>query len=416
MRLAGVPGCHLTYCTNIHPGESWPEVRAAVETHVLDVKRRLLGAAAREPFGVGLRLSAAAAAALSEPDTFAAFADFLRAHDLYVFTINGFPYGAFHGTRVKERVYRPDWLEDERVSYSDRLARLLAALIEAAPPRGGPGAAGGPLEGSVSTVPGCFQERAAGPEARPALARAIARHAATLWRLGEGGAPFVGLALEPEPACVMETTADAIAFLTAHVFSGAGLAAFAAETGLGGAEAEGALRRHVGVCLDACHAAVEFEDPAACVRALAGAGVRVLKLQVSAGLRIRRAGEEARAALARFAEGVYLHQVVVRGPGGLRRFVDLPDALAAAGPGSEQEEWRVHFHVPLFLERLPPFENTQAFLSELLALEARAPFTAHLEAETYTWDVLPEEYRREPVTAAIARELRWTLDRLGASP
>ena len=34
-----------------------------------------------------------------------------RGTSFYVFTINAFPYGPFHGTRVKEDVYQPDWLD-----------------------------------------------------------------------------------------------------------------------------------------------------------------------------------------------------------------------------------------------------------------------------------------------------------------
>jgi hypothetical protein len=119
------------------------------------------------------------------------------------------------------------------------------------------------------------------------------------------------------------------------------------------------------------------------------------------------------AALAAFAEGVYLHQPVIRDADGLRRYTDLPEALAAARRGALGEEWRVHFHVPLFRERLGRFESTQAFLRALLAVQATEPISRHLEVETYTWDVLPEEFRREPVAEAIARELRWVLDALG---
>jgi hypothetical protein len=103
---------------------------------------------------------------------------------------------------------------------------------------------------------------------------------------------------------------------------------------------------------------------------------------------------------------------VIRTGTTLRRHVDLPQALAQARPGQLGDEWRVHFHVPLFAERLGPFLNTQAFLSRLLPLVVRTTATRHLEVETYTWDVLPEEHRRTPVDEAIARELTWTRERL----
>ncbi len=393
----GRHGGHLGYCTNIHPGETWNEIRTNVESHVLEVKRQV---APDRPFGVGLRLSGVAARALREPATLAAFRDFLEQHGLYVFTINAFPYGPFHGRVVKEAVYRPDWLEPERLAYSDDVAHILAGLV---PPESA---------ASISTVPGCFRDRARSPQDVATLGHEIARHAATLWRLRESGRASIGIALEPEPECVIETTAQAVPFLEQHVFGGAGARAFREATGLDAAGAETALRHHVGVCLDACHAAVEFERPAEILAALAAAGVRVLKLQVSAGLRITRPDGDALAALDRFAEAVYLHQVVIRRGTALTRVLDLPEALANADPANLGDEWRVHFHVPLFHASLGPFDSTQPFLIELLALHRRAPFTDHLEVETYTWDVLPAELRAEPVTDAIARELRWTIDQL----
>jgi sugar phosphate isomerase/epimerase len=394
------PPLHLTYCTNIHPGESWDEVFANVATHVVAVKARV---SPTRPFGVGLRLSAAAARRLAEPEVLAEFRQFLRDRQLYVFTINGFPYGPFHGTPVKENVYRPDWLEDERVAYSDQLAELLAALVPE------------DLEGSVSTVPGCFAERASGDSGARMAAR-LRRHALGLWHLRERTGRTITLALEPEPHCVMETSGDAVGFFQRHLFSAESTAAFARDSGLAPAAAEEVLRRHLGVCLDACHAAVEFEEPAEALRGLGAAGIRILKVQVSAGLRVVRPDAAALAALERFAEGVYLHQVVVRTGETLRRVLDLPQALAEAKESSRTgalgDEWRIHFHVPLFQERLGPFQNTTAFLDELLPMLARTDATRHLEVETYTRDVLPEEHRHLPVDEAIARELTWAKARL----
>jgi hypothetical protein len=395
MRL-GRRDAHLTYCTNIHPGESWAEVRANLQQHVCAVKALV---APDRPFGVGLRLSAAAARALGAPAALAELQAFLRDQQLYVFTINAFPYGPFHGQPVKEAVYLPDWRDPERVRYSDQVAELLAALL----PQG--------LPGSISTVPGGFRPHAAGTGLAD-MARGIAQHACTLYRIHQRGGPLLGLALEPEPACAFETTREAADFITQQVYAGAGHAHFAATLGLAPAAAEAALRQHVGVCLDACHAAVEFEGPTEGVDLLAAAGIPIFKLQVSTGLRIVRPDAQKLRALSRFAEGVYLHQVVIRRGDTLERIVDLPEALArhAQAPG---DEWRVHFHVPLFRRALGPFENTADFLEPLLARAAQQPFTAHLEVETYTWDVLPEELRNQPVHQAVARELAFALHALG---
>ncbi len=403
MRLSSAGEPHLTYCTNIHAGETWAEVRGNVERYVLAVKRLV---APDRPFGVGLRLSARAADSLAEPGALAAFREFLDAHGLYVFTINGFPYGAFHGTRVKEEVYLPDWMDEARLAYTDRLAGLLADLLPDEPG----------LEGSVSTVPGAFKTRVKGEAEAARMAELMIRHAATLARIRERTGKLISLALEPEPCCHMETVAETIEFFERHLFTGASAERVATLCGLGRGEGEALLRRHLGVCFDACHMAVEFEEPRAALRAFRAAGIRVGKVQLSAGLKVSRGGGQARtlAALRPFAEGVYLHQVVERTRRGLRRFADLPEALEAAGRSDgDEREWRIHFHVPLFLERLGLFLNTQDYLCELLEILRREPASRHLEVETYTWEVLPEQYRRDDIVTAVAREMRWVIDRMG---
>ncbi|HEY8483704.1 MAG TPA: metabolite traffic protein EboE [Longimicrobiales bacterium] len=404
MRL-DIPGTpHLTYCTNIHPGESWPEVRANLERYTLAVKARL---APEQPFGVGLRLSARAAEALAEPGELERFRDFLRANGLYVFTINGFPYGRFHGEPVKERVYLPDWLDEARLAYTNRLADLLAALLPE----------GGELEGTISTVPGAFRARVTGAAQAEAMAEMLLRHAAHLFRLKERTGRSVVLALEPEPWCYLETVEEAIRFFREHLHSRAAVERFSALTGLGRGAAEEFLRGHLGVCLDACHMAVAYEDPEAAVRALKGAGIRIAKAQITAGLQVRfgeGGGRDAERleALRSFADPVYLHQVVACGYG-LERHLDLPQALSRwEAEGRLPRETRIHFHVPIAWKELGPFESTQDYVRGFLALLRREQACGHLEEETYTWEVLPEEYRREGIVEALAGELRWVLDQL----
>jgi sugar phosphate isomerase/epimerase len=404
VKLAVPGGPHLTYCTNIHPGETWAEVRANLERHVRAVKASV---APSQPFGVGLRLSAVAASTLAQPAELEAFSAFLRASGLYVFTINGFPYGPFHGTRVKEEVYLPDWLDEARLRYTDGLADLLAALL---PDESG-------LEGTVSTVPGAYKARVRDGDDAARMAELMVRHAAGLHRLRERTGKTVSLALEPEPCCHMETVDETVRFFETHLFASSAVSAFGRLTGLGRGESESALRRYLGVCFDACHMAVEFEDAAAGLAALRRAGIRVGKVQVSAGLRLRMdPGDRALVdALRPFAEGVYLHQVVERRDGRLVRYLDLPEALeAAARDGGGPREWRIHFHVPLFREELGRFASTQDYLRGVLHLLRREAHAPHLEVETYTWDVLPQEYRREDIAVAVARELRWVLGELAA--
>jgi sugar phosphate isomerase/epimerase len=411
MRIASPGDPHLSYCTNIHPGESLAEVRAALETHVPRVKRRL---GVSGPFGVGLRLSGQAALELGQDGALEAFLGLLSEHGLYVFTINGFPHGAFHGTRVKEAVYRPDWREDLRVQYTDRLAWLLAALLP------GADAAGKTATGSISSVPGAFRERARTPADAAEMSERVLQHAATLFKIREATGRLVELALEPEPCCFLETTDDAVSFFQDSLFSASARSRFSALAGVSAGDAETFLRRHVGVCLDACHLAVEFESATSAVRRLSGAGIRIGKIQVTTALVADLTGnarkdEPTLAELERFSDGVYLHQVVERRGGNLVRHLDLPDALSLARATTDAgpSEWRVHFHVPVFAETIAPFRSTQPFLRDLLDVVAKEEVSQHLEVETYTWDVLPAEHRALDVDAAIAQELRFTLDRLG---
>jgi sugar phosphate isomerase/epimerase len=400
MKLANPDLGHLTYCSNIHPGETWPEVFSNLQRHLPAIKGQV--AAGRE-LGVGLRLSAIAAEALREPAAIEGLRDFLAANGLYVFTINGFPYGPFHGVRVKEQVYQPDWQYPERLAYTDLLADLLADLLPDDPA----------LAGSVSTVPGTFKPVAEAPGVVEAIAANLIRHAAHLVELRARSGRTIALALEPEPCCLLETIAETVAFFEQHLLGRAAVRELRRLTGLSAAEAEAALRRHLGVCYDVCHAAVEFEDPEASLEALRRAGIAIPKLQLSAALRIASVGPETAAQLRPFDEPVYLHQVIVRQGERLTRHLDLPAALRTLD-ASRGEEWRVHFHVPIFLDQLQHFSTTQDFLRQILELHRRQPISPHLEVETYTWDVLPVRYRQDGIAPAIARELAWVLDRLEA--
>jgi len=360
---------HLTYCTNIHAGEEWSEVRTAIADVVPRVRRHL---GADGPFGIGLRLSANAGRSLAQPAALSDFKQFLADTGTYVFTINGFPYGAFHRQRVKDQVYLPDWRDPARLAYSNQLADILAAIL--------------PSEiesGSVSTVPGAFKAHLKDSADVEEIARGIRSHAAHLRDLESRTGRWIRLALEPEPSCLLETVGETCEFFDKYLN-------------------DADVRRYIGVCVDTCHMAVEFEDPARLLDQLKAAGIDVVKVQISSALDVSSANI---AALRPFAEDTYLHQVVSRRRDSFERFSDLPDALATAS--AKDEEWRVHFHVPLFLKQLGELATTQPFVSELLKALRRSGACDQLEVETYTWDVLPPEHRKIDVAESIARELAW---------
>jgi sugar phosphate isomerase/epimerase len=400
MKLPGEHG-HLTYCTNVHRGETWEEVWAALQGDVLAVRA---SAAPDKPFGIGLRLSGMALAEANQPSALDQMKSYLRENDAYVFTMNAFPYGPFHGVRVKEHVYLPDWRDEERLRYTDAAADYLAVIL---PER---------MSGSISTAPGALKTNVEDEATSAVMADRLVRHAAHLVDIERRTGRVIALAIEPEPSCFLETTDEAIAFFENHLFASAAIGRLAGLTGLSEGRSEEALRRHLGLCLDLCHAAVEFESPSEIYAALRAAGIGVPKLQISAGLRLPEVGPEAKEVLAPFDDGVYLHQVVERTSAGLARYLDLGDAFESltTARSTEAREWRVHYHVPIFLENISPFHSTQFFVREALDLHRRQPISRHLEVETYTWGVLPPNHQPRNLPSAIARELQWVIQYLAA--
>jgi hypothetical protein len=374
----------FSYCANIHPAETWPETLAALKRHVPAVRARLRRAPT-DPFPVGLRLSAAAAAELAgDRALLRGFRAWLEDENLLAFTINGFPYGRFHGGPVKERVFLPDWSDPARPAYTLQLFELLAELV----PEG--------ASASVSTSPGTTKALAAAePERLPAIRRALLAMAETLEDMAQTSRLDLHLGLEPEPSALLENSQDTRAFFGRLL------------DGLDSAAAD-RLRRRIGICYDTCHFAIAGEDAAAALDGFAADGLRLSKVHLSNALALDPRAPGALAALAGFAEPVYLHQVVATFSDGRQQvFGDLPAALADPAAAAACE-WRVHFHIPVFAEPRPPLRSTIGHLDGLAAWLARHPGRCrHFEVETYTFDVLPPELRADSVEDMLAAEIRW---------
>jgi sugar phosphate isomerase/epimerase len=397
MRLDHLPRpAELTYCTNIHAGETWEEIAASLDAHVPAIKAALSPDA---PFGLGLRLSGIATADLVRQAALDAFKEQLARLGAYVFTINAFPFGPFHGTRVKEEVYQPDWRTVERLAFTRNAARILAALLP-------PGAFG-----SISTVPGSFKPLARAPGAVDAMVDNLIRAAADLAAVERDTGRTIALALEPEPCCFLETVEETLAFFEDRLFTADSLVRFASLAGLAPAAAEPSMRRHLGVCYDVCHGAVEYEDPVEALRLLRSRGIAIPKIQLSAAMRVPEMHPDLLEPLGRFDTGVYLHQVIARN-GAIERYPDLPDAFSALREGRAKGEWRIHCHVPVFLTHAGEIGSTQQDLVATLAALRREAFSPHLEVETYTWDVLPPALKTGSKAQDIARELTFVLEEL----
>jgi sugar phosphate isomerase/epimerase len=343
--------------------------------------------------GIGLRLSGEAAATVKQPETLAAFRDQLSALGAYVFTINAFPFGPFHGVRVKEDVYLPDWRDRERVAFTANSAAVLAGIL----PDG--------IEGSISTVPGAFKPNGRSSEAVAAMARNLMMAVADLVDLKRRTGKHIALALEPEPCCFLETTDESIAFFEGALLRPETLDTLGAIVGVDRGEAESLLRRHLGICYDVCHGSVEYEDTVAALDRLLAAGIAIPKIQLSAAMRVPAMTKDLINSVMRYNDGVYLHQSIVRRDDNLSRHVDLPDAVAAFGEGQADGEWRIHCHVPVFLADLGEISSTRSDLVATLAALRQRTRSSHLEVETYTWDVLPDNVRTGSKSADIAREI-----------
>jgi len=392
-------GFHLTYCTNIHAADGWDAVLANIRRYAPALKARLSPAA---PFGIGLRLSAREARELRDGGRLRDLRTFLDDEGLYVAIINGFPYGHFHGRPVKADVYAPDWRDNARVDYTIDLAHILAALL----PDG--------VDGGVSTAPLSYKPWMADATAADwrDITRQVARVAAEMARIRNERGALIHLDIEPEPDCSIENTDESVQFFTGQLMPH-GAPALAAEMGLTEETARELLREHVKLCFDCCHFAVEYEDPAEALRQLAAAGIGIGRVQLSSALTVDfpQSGvesEDVSRVLSRFADATYLHQVVERQPHGLTHYPDLDVALGRPG-GTAGREWRIHFHVPLFAREYETFGSTQDYVRKVLALAAAAPFTRHLEIETYTWDVLPPGLKVD-LLESIAREYEWVLE------
>ncbi len=391
------PPLHLTYCLNIHPGETWAEQRAAIE------EKASLVAKFVNPdnwFGLGLRLGARAVEDLADnPEMRRAALDLFREHQLYPFSVNAFPYGKFHEGKVKDKVYSPDWRMTERRNYTFDVCDILAEWL----PEG--------IDGSISTVPCSFKQWIVEPAAVTAMAENIASVAAYLAAMRDDTGKEIHLGLEPEPDCYLETTAETVKFFKEELWT-AGANEVKRIRQCSTEEAEEIMRRHIGVCFDTCHIALQFEDPLEALRKYRKEGIRISKVQLSAALQVA-ANPEGWEALRPFAEGVYLHQTKARAANGaIHSWTDLPHALDDEAGREGVDEARVHFHVPLFFKGHGPLVSTAHTLTPDFFQELRLGATSHVEIETYTFDVLPPEFHPGDVVKSIAREFAWVRERL----
>lgn len=393
------PNLHLTYCTNVHSGDSWDEVQLSLEKHTLEIKKQF---SPDKPMGVGLRLSHHAANGLLKADTLVNFKEWLSENNLYVFTLNGFPFSSFHGVSLKDRVHEPDWRSKDRLEYTKRLIAILSRLLPTQ------------MTGGISTSPISYKYWFDDPQKREAIVETACLHLAelayTMSRLYDSNGKILHIDIEPEPDGFIETIGEWIYFYENQLLR-IGRAYLEKNYGLRSRQAEETLRKHIQLCYDICHFAVTYETPAYVLDELTKADIMVGKIQVSAALKAEipdsiEERQSLKKELRSFEEPTYLHQAVIKDQHEqLIRFRDLGPAIESLDH-PDYKEIRTHFHVPVFLQKYGLLQSTQSDIVAVMNRLKEKPFTAHLEVETYTWDVLPDVLKTD-INSSIVRELEW---------
>ena len=390
---------HLSYCTNIHSGESWKDHFNALKINFPGIKEQVCG---DQAMGIGLRLSNSASVDIQGDEELKEFKEWLAANNAYVFTMNGFPYGDFHHAVVKDQVHAPDWTSKERLDYTLRLFRILAELL----PEG--------IEGGISTSPLSyrfwFPEKEDFQNAVLLATQNVIGVAEELFRIRQKLGVKMHLDIEPEPDGILESAAEFIDWFE-NVLLPLSKQILPDRLNISSKEAEVLIKEHICLCYDVCHFAIGYESHSKVIELLENKGIKVGKIQISAALKADLpAKPELRSGIAaafeNFNEPTYLHQVVARKEDGqFLRYRDLPEALSDV-TNPLVKEWRAHFHVPVFVKELGLLQSTQEDISEVLKIQKNRPITDYMEVETYTWEVLPDALK-VPIDQSIIRELNW---------
>ena len=362
----------ITYCMNVHKGESLESIQAALQNVTIPLREALGGSGA---FPIGLRLGVGAAQQLRVPETYRRFANFLSHNNLAVMGINGFPYGAFHDACIKTAVYKPDWSSPNRTSYTRDLFYALTHL---------PTARMGDYVPSVTTVPLAYDE---GHGISEHIFEELCSIALFLRKLEGFTGKRMCLALEPEPDCLLESTQTTIDFFERLWRHPLWVPAY---------------RHYIGICFDTCHFALGYEDPLHALRSIVSANIPVARIQVSAALEFNRytTVEDLRP----FIDQEYLHQTRRREANAdLTCFADLTEEVLPQLVGSSG---RIHYHVPLAWAGTIQLESTRRSLTPAFWRYVRAGGWP-LEVETYTYFVYPEMLRKKTLSECLLEDIVW---------
>lgn len=384
------------------PGASLDEVEQELRGRWPEVKSQISPDA---PLGVGLTLSGVASEEMLEGDRLDRFRDLLESLGLYVVTINGFAFGPVHGHAGEDNIFLPDWQDEERLGYSFRLSTILSRLLPDEI-----------VEGGISTCP--LGHRGSIDLGMPAnwmvFTLNVVRVVQHLVRLREQIGKLIHLDLEPAPDGVLSTAEELAVFFERWLLT-QGAAMLADRAGNDPALAREQILDHVRVCFDTCHVAVAYETPQDALDRYAEVGIKVGKVHVSNGLEVSLPEDEVgRKRISNEAESLGgIRQVAQRNrDGSMTGYPDLPEALANVRD-PEAAEWRMHVHVPLFLDRYESIMTTQGTVLATLAQLQDRNIASCLEIETHVRKVTLDGDEL-PIETLMTRELQWVLDHVDA--
>jgi hypothetical protein len=376
----------IGYCTNVHAGTTYSEIKQNLRQYSLAVKEAV---SPDESMGIGLWFSAEAVGQMANAAATTEFQQWLDECGLFPFTFNAFPFSDFHQPIVKHKVYEPTWAQTSRLDYTLAIARLQSTLL----PVGS--------FGTISTLPLGWPTKL-NDGFLESCARNLIHCANELKAIHQETGRQIFLCIEPEPGCILDTSDDLVSFFENYLFSDSA--------------AEETIRNYIGVCHDVCHSAVMFEPQTVALNRFAESGIHVGKFQISSAIAVdfdaihTDRQQDVLSELSRFAEDRYLHQTMVRGADGN---LNLLEDLSIAIDQHQQNptgQWRIHFHVPIFAESVGSLSTTQNEIAECIAFELPSDLPVHYEVETYAWTVLPENVRPKDLATGIAQEMKFLLD------
>ena len=364
----------VCYCTNIHPGESWDEIISSLKENTLNIQKGLTSE-------IGLRISARALKEVARKEI-NDFKKWLALENLKVCTVNAFPYGNFNKGIVKKDVYLPDWQSEKRVSYTLDTIELMLELDS---------------EVTISTVPLGWKDSFQQPSSVVNACQNLLKVALRLRDIYDKEGIQILVCLEPEPGCYLENTESVIRFFNDYLFN----SKFFSQSEIA------ILRQFIGICFDVCHFSTMFESAVESYKKISQL-VDIHKVQVSSGLKFIGSLEDFKKNISSFKDGRYLHQLMIQNNDQQFFLSDLENYPLLDG----EAEFRVHYHVPIFLNELEGFQGTNKDIVDLINYFNENKIEQTLEVETYTFEVLPAKYQEQGIRESIRRELKWLINQL----